>query len=95
MTDVRRVYRVDQDLAPIAGDGAPHGNSKESITARNSLGEYLDAVLMRPLWFDEAQQMQRVAQSLHTMTLSERIALEIEMTERTTVSHSYDYDALR
>lgn len=79
----------------MQGGGAPTANSKEAIVARNNLGEFLDAVLIRPLWFDEGRQMQRVEQSLATMTVAERIYLEIEMTERNRAVHSYDYDPLR
>lgn len=96
MTDCRKVYSVDHVMDEnIPGDGAPRGTSKEAITARNNLGEFLDATLIRPLWFDESQQMQRVEQSLTTMTLSERVALEIEMTQRTRAVHSFEYDPLR
>lgn len=95
MTDVRLLYRPGQESNDIPGDGAPRGSSKEAIVARNDLGEFLDAVLLRPLWFDESQQMQRVEHSLNTMTLAERVTLEIEMTERARTVHSYEYDPLR
>lgn len=93
--DVRLLYRPTTTDDGTPANGAPHGASKEAIIARNNLGEFLDAVLMRPLWFDESQHMQRVEQALTTMTIAERIAIEIEMTERTQIMHSYDYDALR
>lgn len=94
MTDVRLIHRPG-DMPRELGNGAPCGASKESIVARNNLGEFLDVVLTRPLWFDESQQMQRVTESLDTMTLAERIAIELEMTDRTRAVHSYDYDPLR
>jgi len=92
--DVRLIYRASAAPLPAA-DGAPSGNTKESIVARNALGDYLDAVLIRPLWFDEEKQMDRVSQSLNTMTRSERILLEIEMTERAKKIHSFEYDPLK
>ena len=92
--DVRLIYRASAAPAPVA-DGAPSGSTKESIMARNALGDYLDAVLIRPLWFSEEKQMDRVTQSLNTMTRSERILLEIEMTERAKKMHSFEYDPLR
>ena len=95
MTDVRLLCRASDDVPMPTGDGAPRGNSKESLQARNALGEFLDVVLLRPLYFSEGQQMERVEQSLNTMTRSERVLLEIEMTERRAVMHSFDYDALR
>lgn len=80
----------------MTGDSAaPRGTSKESIIARNNLGEFLDVVLIRPLHFNEEQQMERVEQSLTTMTRAERVYLEIEMTQRAKVSHSFEYDPLR
>jgi hypothetical protein len=93
--DVRLIHRPGREMDFVLGNGAPRGNSKEAIVARNNLGEFLDAMLIRPLWFDESQQMQRVEQSLNTMTRAERIAIEIEMTQASKVMHSYDYDALR
>ena len=93
--DVRLIYRRTAPVPSVIESAAPRGNSKEAIVARNNLGEFLDAVLIRPLWFDESQQMLRVEQSLNTMSHAERVYLEIEMTERAKVMHSYDYDALR
>lgn len=93
--DVKLLYREGQADREVIGWGAPRGNSKESLIARNQIAEFLDAALIRPLHFDEQQQMARVEQSLNTMTIAERIAIEIEMTERTKVFHSYDYDPLR
>ena len=93
--DVTLLYRPGQELNDIPGHGAPRGTSKEAIVSRNNLGEFLDAVLLRPLWFDESQQMQRVEHSLNTMTLAERVTLEIEMTERSRATHSFEYDPLR
>lgn len=93
--DVKLLFREGQDQLNVVGWGAPRGNSKEALIARNQIGEFLDETLMRPLYFDETQQMARVEQSLNTMTIAERIAIEIEMTERTKVFHSYDYDPLR
>jgi hypothetical protein len=93
--DVRLLYRPGQELNDIPGDGAPRGTSKEAQLARNNLGDFLDAMLLRPLWFDESRQMQRVEQALTSMTLPERVMLEIEMTERAKTVHSYDYDPLR
>lgn len=93
--DIKLLYRRGMEDRDVIGFGAPRGNSKESLVARNQIGEFLDETLMRPLYFDETQQMARVEHSLNTMTIAERIAIEIEMTERTKVFYSYDYDPLR
>lgn len=96
MTDeIRLLYRHAAPVTSVVHSAAPRGNSKEAIVARNALGEFLDHVLIRPLWFDESQQMARVEQSLNTMSHAERVYLEIEMTSRAKVMHSFDYDALR
>jgi hypothetical protein len=92
--DVKLIYREGMHDLDVPGYGAPRGNTRESLVARNSLAEFLDATLLRPLYFSEEQQMARVEQSLNTMTIAERIAIEIEMTERSKVFHSFDYDPL-
>ncbi len=94
-SDCRLIYRPSAAVPPPPADGAPNGTSRESMMARNALGDYLDAVLIRPLYFTEEQQMDRVRQSLNTMTRSERVLLEIEMTERAKKMHSFEYDPLR
>jgi hypothetical protein len=94
MSDVRLLRRAAEPIG-AKGNFAPSGSSKESLQARNALGEYLDCVLIRPLHFSEEQQMARVEQSLNTMSLAERVFLEIEMTQRSRAVHSYDYDPLR
>lgn len=63
--------------------------------ARETLGHFLDANLIRPLYFNEEQQAQRVEDALDTMTLTERITIEIEMQTRNAAVHSFDYDPLR
>lgn len=73
----------------------PRATSKQSVDTRNTLGQFLDATLMRPLWFTEQQQEQRITDALDTMTLAERIAIEIELQNRNANVHSFDYDPLR
>lgn len=94
MSDTRCLFRPDHVTAP-PGNGAPRAIGREGTEARFRIGEFLDAALMRPLYFDEAQQQQRVEHSLDTMTQAERVYLEIEMMDRATIMHSFDYDALR
>lgn len=76
-------------------NGAPRAIGKEGIQARHQLGEYLDAVLQRPLYFDDGQSQARVESALDTMTQAERVYLEIEMQSRARVLHAFDYDPLR
>lgn len=95
--EIRLLYRDGRatNAPDIPGHGAPRGTSKDSLIARNQIAEFLDATLIRPLHFDEQQQMTRVERSLDTMTIPERIAIEIEMTRRSRAMHSFDYDPLR
>ena len=76
----------------LPGDGAPKGRGQRSIEARNKLAGFLDATLIKPLWLDD--QDARVEQALDTMSMSERVYLEIEMQERAKVFHSFSYDPL-
>jgi hypothetical protein len=87
--DCRLLYRGD---APVQQrtDVAPGGTVE-----RERLGEFLSGALMKPLWHSAEQHRVAVEHSLNTMSIAERIAIEIEMTERARVMHSYDYDPLR
>ena len=73
----------------------PQGPTKEALLARSSLGQFLEANLMRPLYFNDQEAQSRVEDALDTMTLAERIAIEIEMQSRNAAVHSFDYDPLR
>jgi hypothetical protein len=74
---------------------APDGRSPIGLEQREKLADFLALALMKPLHHSHAQHRLSVEQSLNTMSHSERVYLEIEMTERAKVMHSYDYDALR
>lgn len=87
--------RDGYDASPGSGQGAPRGTSREAVKATQALGEFLDASLIRPLHFTEAQQEQRVSESIKSMTPAERVFLEIEMQARSAAVHTFDYDPLR
>lgn len=95
MSGTRCLFRPGDDVVRVPGDGAPKGNSKETLLARNDLGDFLDEALIRPLWFNESQQAERVQHSLNTMTRAERVYLEIEMQDQRRAVHSFDYDPIR
>ena len=76
-------------------DVAPRANSEQGALERESLADFLSSALMKPLHHTAQQHRMNVERSLNTITLAERIAIEIEMTDRAMVMHSYDYDALR
>jgi hypothetical protein len=94
MSEPRVLFDPNRIAVP-ASDGAPRAIGKEGVQARHQLGEYLDAVLQRPLYFDDGQSQARVETALDTMTQAERVYLEIEMQGRARVLHSFEYDPLR
>lgn len=63
--------------------------------ARENIADFLFTALMKPLHKSTQQHRLNVEQSLNTMSHAERVYLEIEMTSRAKVMHSFDYDALR
>lgn len=93
MTDpgVRCLFRPGHEPAPRTNT-VP---KRSSDRARETLGQFLDAQLIQPLYFNEEQEAQRVEDALDTMTLAERITIEIEMQARNAAVHSFDYDPLR
>lgn len=88
---VRCLYRPGNEPIPRT-NVVPR---RSSDYARDTLGQFLDAQLIRPLHFNDEQQAQRVEDALDTMTLAERITIEIEMQSRSAAVHSFDYDPLR
>jgi hypothetical protein len=88
-SECRLLYRPGADARPPA-DGAPRTPAE-----REDIAEYLSTALMRPLYHSPGQHRLNVEQSLNTMTRSERILLEIEMTERAKKMHSFEYDPLK
>jgi hypothetical protein len=70
----------------------PRGPGKDALAARDTLSQFLEANLMRPLLFSETQAQAQIETALDTMTLAERIAIDIEMSTRFAPVHSFDYD---
>jgi hypothetical protein len=93
-SDCRLLHRAD---APVLQQTniAPEMNTAQGAVEREHLAEFLSAALMKPLWHSAQQHRMAVEHSLNTMSIAERIAIEIELTERTQVMHSFDYDPLR
>lgn len=94
MSDVRCLSRPGT-APPPRTNVVPRGPNKQVLLARDTLGQFLDANLTRPLTFSDSEAQERVEFALDTMTLAERIAIEIEMQSRNAVVHSFDYDPLR
>lgn len=96
MTDaVRRLYSPHA-LAWPATKVAPQPIGKQNAEERMRMGEYLDAVLPVPLFQSGSEQREaRVTQALDTMTVPERVFIEIDMQSARRAFHSFDYDPLR
>jgi len=92
--DVRCLFRPGVE-PPGRGGGAPSGAGRMQQEARRELGDYLDAVLMRPLNATDHDRSQQIETSLDSMTPAERVYLEIEMQGRKGSLYTADYDALR
>ncbi len=92
--DCRLLYRAD---APVLQQTniAPDTSTARGAVERERLAEFLSGALMRPLWHSTLQHRVAVEHSLNTMSIAERIAIEIELTQRAQVMHSFDYDPLR
>jgi hypothetical protein len=91
--DVRVLYRPGRGHMS-AGDGLPRGKSPAAKQARAEMADFLDASLMRPLWSSNEHREAAIFQALETMTIPERMFIELEMRERERVVHSFDYDPL-
>ena len=84
-----RLYRPGSGPRP-RGDGAPTGHGLPVMEARRGLADYLDANLSRPLYVSDVARAADLETALDTMTLAERVYLEIEMQSRAKVMFSAD-----
>jgi hypothetical protein len=92
--DCRLLHRAGAPVQQQTGS-APGMSTACGAVERERLAEFLSGALMKPLWHSAQQHRMAVEHSLNTMSIAERIAIEIELTERTQVMHSFDYDPLR
>ena len=88
-SDCRLLRRAGPDAPP------PAPTVRLDAPTREAYGDFLSMALMRPLWHSAQQHRLSVEQSLNTMSLAERVYLEIEMTQRSQVMYSFEYDPLR
>ena len=95
---VRALYRPGRDRLPD-GDGLPPRDFPPGQSAWQEAGDLLadpeSGRLMRPLHADDQQYSDLVNERLRTMTLAERVDIEIELTQRFRRAHSFDYDPLK
>jgi hypothetical protein len=83
------VFRQGREQAPPA-DGAPRDPA-----SRQQIAEFLDAKLARPLFVAPTDRLRQIENGLQTMTIPERVFIELEMNSRQRNMHSSDYDPLR
>ncbi len=88
-SDCRLLHRANVEPA------LPTRNAPRDPDARDNMADFLHGALMKPLHHSIQQHRLNVEQSLNTLSHAESVYLEIEMTERAKVMHSYDYDSLR
>ena len=94
MSDTRCLYQPGTAPMPRT-NVVPKGPNIQAIETRSTLGQFLEANLPRPLHFTDVQNENRINEALDTMTLAERIAIEIELQSRNASVHSFDYDPLK
>ncbi len=91
---VRALFRPERVAMPPTRV-APQGQHKDVVEARSALKQFLDATLPVPVSFTDAELEARAEQALNTMTMPERVIIEMQMQERLRGVHSFDYDPLR
>lgn len=92
--DVRVLYRPGRET-PQPGNALPLGASKAAHDARLELGTYMDATLLRPLFATAEQHESGIELALETMTMQQRVLIEIEKSQRERSVHTSDYDPLK
>lgn len=87
MPDAVRLLTPRKRRPATDGKGAPRGPHLKSQAEREALQEYLQGVYL----VDPTQ----AAEDVETLSIAERTVLEIDMRDRSEITHSFDYDPLR
>lgn len=97
----RAIYRPGRDKPP-PGNAMPSGRTREAQGERKVIEDYLASQMIVPIETHELAgerggrpSVRQVNEAMDTMTIAERIHLEIEMTERRGTLYSADYDPMR
>lgn len=95
---LRALYRPGRERLPD-GDGLPPQGSAARQAVSQEIGDHIadpeNARMWRPLHAKDDQYSDLVNDRLRTMTLAERIDIEIELTQRFRRAHSFEYDPLK
>jgi precorrin-6B methylase 1 len=97
----RALYRPGCSTAPLPdGDAMPRGAGPEAREQRDDIAAVLTdpeepARVAKPLHATGDQYEVLVAERMRTMTLAERIDIEIALTQRFRRLHTFEYDPLK
>lgn len=95
----RALYRPGREPASN-GDGLPRGGSPAALETRRKIEEALAdpvsaARVSRPFHANDDQYEQLVGDRMRSLSMAERIDMEIELTQRFKRLHTSDYDPLK
>lgn len=97
----RALYRPGRSSVPLPdGNAMPRGQGQEAKEQREAIEALLTdpqetARVVKPLHATRDQHDVLVAERMRTMTLAERVDIEIALTQRARRMHTSDYDPLR
>jgi hypothetical protein len=97
----RALYRPGRPGVPLPdGDGMVRGNGPEAREQREAIAAVLTdpeeaARVVKPLHATGDEYEVLVAERMRTMTLAERVDIEIALTQRFRRIHTFDYDPLK
>jgi len=90
----RALYRPGRETPPNGG-GLPVGRG-DAERERDEVIQFLaESIPPRSRFTSPEEHMVRVKEEARAMTLSERVHLEIELTQRFRTGYSFDYDPLK
>lgn len=97
----RALYRPGRNPDPLPdGNAMPRGHGQDAKEQREAIDALLTdpdeaAHVAKPLHATGDQYEVLVAERMRTMTLAERIDIEIALTQRFRRMHTFDYDPLK
>jgi len=90
----RALYQPGRDRLPD-GNALPAGQGEADREQRELVHDQLVADTPKPLWTNEPEYDALIAERMRTLTLAERIDVELRIIERRKTMHEVDYDPLK
>lgn len=90
----RALYLPGRDVLPD-GNAMPLGRGPAARAEYEEIRDEVAADTPRPLGMTEPQYDAMIAERLRTITMTERIMVEIALAERRSIVYGADYDPLR